>query len=118
MIPDGVERRARWVLDSIGATELGLGDDVGYDERGWEQVEQGVRPDDPLALAFFELARLEERGAERDAHGRFPSSVMPPPRRPRAKSRTLSIKPDMRVTVVLIMSRTRSSLSSCRRPER
>jgi hypothetical protein len=73
VIPDGVERRARWVLDSIGATEVGLGDDVGYDERGWEQVEQGVRPDDPLALAFFELARLEEWGAERDAHGRFPS---------------------------------------------
>jgi hypothetical protein len=73
VIAAAVERRARWVLDSIGATEVGLGDDVGYDERGWEQVEQGIRPDDPLALAFFELARLEERGSERDAHGRFPS---------------------------------------------
>lgn len=73
MIPDSVERRARWVLDSIGATELGFGDDVLYVERAWEQVDEGVRPEDPVALAFFELARVEERGGERDAHGRFPS---------------------------------------------
>ena len=61
------------MLDSIGATELGFGDDVPYVEGAWEQVEHGVRPDDPVALAFFELARVEERGGERDAHGRFPS---------------------------------------------
>jgi peptidoglycan/xylan/chitin deacetylase (PgdA/CDA1 family) len=73
VIPAAVERRARWVLDSIGAKEVGLGDDVGYDERGWQQIEQGVRPDDLLALAFFELARLEERDGARDAHGRSPA---------------------------------------------
>lgn len=73
MIPGTVERRARWVLDSIGASEIGFGDDVPYDERAWEQVEQGIRPDDPVALAFFELARFEERDGTRDAHGRFPA---------------------------------------------
>ena len=36
MIPAAVERRARWVLDSIGATELGFGDDVPYDAAAWE----------------------------------------------------------------------------------
>jgi peptidoglycan/xylan/chitin deacetylase (PgdA/CDA1 family) len=71
VIPAAVERRARWVLDSIGATELGFGDDVPYVESAWEQLERGVRPSDPLARAFFDLARLEERGAARDAHGRF-----------------------------------------------
>jgi peptidoglycan/xylan/chitin deacetylase (PgdA/CDA1 family) len=71
VIPAVVERRARWVLDSIGASEVGFGDDIPYVERAWEQVERGERPGDPIALAFFELARLEERGAERDAHGRF-----------------------------------------------
>jgi peptidoglycan/xylan/chitin deacetylase (PgdA/CDA1 family) len=71
VIPASVERRARWVLDSIGATEVGFGDDLPYDERGWEQVEQGVRPADSVALAFFELARLEERDRARDEHGRF-----------------------------------------------
>jgi hypothetical protein len=73
VIPADVERRARWVLDSIGATEVGFGDDVPYDEEAWEQVERGERPDDAVARAFFDLARLEERGAERDQHGRFPA---------------------------------------------
>jgi peptidoglycan/xylan/chitin deacetylase (PgdA/CDA1 family) len=73
VIPGTVERRARWVLDSIGASEIGFGDDVPYVESAWEQVEQGIRPDDPVALAFFELARLEERDGTRDAHGRFPA---------------------------------------------
>ncbi len=76
MIPPEVERRARWVLDTIGATELGFGDDVPYDERAWEQVAQGVQPEgDDVAAAFFHLARLEERGGPRDAHGRFPASA-------------------------------------------
>ena len=67
MIPPEVERRARWVLDSIGATEFGFGDDVGYDERAWEQVERGERPGgDDLAEAFFHLARVEERDGRRD----------------------------------------------------
>jgi hypothetical protein len=71
VIPADVERRARWVLDSIGATDLGLGDDVAYDEHGWEQVERGELPGDELAAAFFHLARVEERDGLRDEHGRF-----------------------------------------------
>jgi hypothetical protein len=72
VIPAAVERRARWVLDSIGATDLGFGDDVRYDEQAWEQVERGERPGgDELADAFFHLARVEERNGPRDEHGRF-----------------------------------------------
>jgi hypothetical protein len=72
VIPAGVERRARWVLDSIGATELGFGDDVPYDATAWEQVERGERPTgDGVAEGFFHLARVEERNGPRDEHGRF-----------------------------------------------
>ena len=71
MIPQAVERRARWVLDTIGARELGFGDDVPYRAEAWEQVARGELPDDDVAAAFFHLARVEERGAERDEHGRF-----------------------------------------------
>ena len=72
MIAARVERRARWVLDSIGATELGFGDDLPYRAQAWEQVDNGERPDgDELAEAFFHLARVEERAAPRDEHGRF-----------------------------------------------
>ena len=72
MIPERVERRARWVLDSIGATELGLGDDVPYNAAAWEQVERGERPTgDDVAAGFYHLARVEERNAPRDEHGRF-----------------------------------------------
>ena len=38
MIPDRVERRARWVLDSIGAGELGFGDDLPYRAEAWEAM--------------------------------------------------------------------------------
>jgi peptidoglycan/xylan/chitin deacetylase (PgdA/CDA1 family) len=72
VITDGVERRARWVLDTLGATGLRLGDDVPYVAQAWEQVERGDRPqDDPLAQAFYDLARIEEHGAPGDPHGRF-----------------------------------------------
>ena len=72
MIPAQVERRARWVLDSIGATELGFGDDVPYNAAAWEQVERGERPaGDDIAEGFFHLARVEERNGPRDEHGRF-----------------------------------------------
>ena len=72
MIPERVERRARWVLDSIGATELGFGDDVPYDAQAWEQVDRGELPaDDDVAAGFFHLARVEERDGPRDEHGRF-----------------------------------------------
>jgi peptidoglycan/xylan/chitin deacetylase (PgdA/CDA1 family) len=73
VIPPGVESRARWVLDTVGARELGFGDDVPYRPEAWEQVERGIRPEgDELAEAFFHLARIEERGGRRDEHGRFP----------------------------------------------
>lgn len=76
MIPETVERRARWVLDTLGARDLGLGDDVAYDAGAWEQVERGQRPvGDDLALAFWHLARLDERGAKRDRHGRVSAGV-------------------------------------------
>jgi hypothetical protein len=72
VIPVAVERRARWVLDTLGATELGFGDDVPYRAEAWEAVERGERPGgDELAEAFFHLARVEERGGRRDEHGRF-----------------------------------------------
>jgi hypothetical protein len=72
VIPAHVERRARWVLDSIGATELGFGDDLPYNASAWEQVDRGERPDgDDLAEGFFHLARVEERNGLRDEHGRF-----------------------------------------------
>ena len=72
MIPPEVERRARWVLDTLGARDLGLGDDLPYVESAWEQAARGERPEgDDLAEAFFHLARVEERDAERDRHGRF-----------------------------------------------
>ncbi|MEZ5100652.1 MAG: polysaccharide deacetylase family protein [Thermoleophilia bacterium] len=73
MIPAEVERRARWVLDTLGARDLGLGDDVPYVEAAWEDVAAGRRPQGcDLADAFFHLSRLEERGAGRDRHDRFP----------------------------------------------
>ena len=72
MIPAIIERRARWVLDSIGATELGFGDDLPYDAAAWEQIDRGERPvGDDLADGFFHLARVEERNGARDEHGRF-----------------------------------------------
>ena len=81
MIPPEVERRARWVLDTLGGGQLGLGDDVPYVEPAWEQVERGECPDgDDLAAAFYHLARLEELDdgdgrSPRDQHGRFPASA-------------------------------------------
>jgi hypothetical protein len=75
VIPASVERRARWVLDSIGARDAGFGDDVSYRSGAWEQVERGERPEgDDLAEAFFHLARVEERRGPRDEHGRFCSA--------------------------------------------
>ncbi len=66
------ERRARWVLDMLGAPAVRLGDDVPYRPEAWEAVERGELPDgDDLAAGFFHLARVEERGAEVDRHGRF-----------------------------------------------
>jgi hypothetical protein len=72
VIPPDVERRARWVLDSIGATEVGFGDDVPYHAAAWDAVERGERPPgDDVAAGFFHLARVEERDGPRDEHGRF-----------------------------------------------
>ena len=75
MIPERIERRARWVLDSMGATNVGFGDDLPYRAEAWELVERGERPEgDELAEAFFHLARVEERTGARDEHGRFRAS--------------------------------------------
>ncbi len=64
------------MLDSIGAREVGFGDDVPYRAEAWERLEHGERPgDDDLADAFFHLARLEERRGARDEHGRFPATT-------------------------------------------
>jgi peptidoglycan/xylan/chitin deacetylase (PgdA/CDA1 family) len=71
LIPEAVERRARWVLDSIGVRDVGFGDDVPYDAEAWEQVQRGELPADSLAQAFFHLARVEERNGARDEHDRF-----------------------------------------------
>jgi hypothetical protein len=72
VIPVAVERRARWVLDSIGAKDVGFGDDLPYHEKAWQQVERSERPaGDDVADAFFHLARVEERDGRRDEHGRF-----------------------------------------------
>ena len=66
------ERRARWVLDMLGASGVRLGDDLPYRPEAWEAVERGELPEgDGLAAGFFHLARVEERGAEVDRHGRF-----------------------------------------------
>lgn len=103
MIPAVVERRARWVLDSIGATELGFGDDVPYDAAAWEQVERGELPDDGLAAGFFHLARVEERNAPRDEHGRFcaEGSVLDPLDPPLERLRTRLGLSDRTFTVAL-----------------
>jgi peptidoglycan/xylan/chitin deacetylase (PgdA/CDA1 family) len=72
MIPEQVERRARWVLEMLGAGNHQLGDDVPYDAGAWAEVDRGERPaGDELAQAFYDLARVEERHADRDEHGRF-----------------------------------------------
>ena len=71
-IPEAIERRARWVLDTLGARDASFD----YRPEAWEQVERGERPvGDELAEAFFHLARVEERGGPRDQHGRFPASA-------------------------------------------
>jgi hypothetical protein len=60
------------VLDTIGARNVGLGDDVSYRAEAWERVERGERPkDDDLAEGFFHLARVEELDGARDEHDRF-----------------------------------------------
>jgi hypothetical protein len=75
-VPERVERRARWVLDTLGATQLRFGGDIPYDAGAWECVEHGVLPDgDELAAAFFHLARVEERGGARDERDRFPAAA-------------------------------------------
>src|SRR5947209_2273257 len=74
-VPERVERRARWVLDTVGANDLRIGDDVPYDADAWEAVERGQLPDDRLAAAFFHLARVEEIGGLRDERNRFTAAA-------------------------------------------
>jgi hypothetical protein len=97
LISDRVERRARWVLDTIGARDLGFGDDVPYRAEAWEQVDRGERPSgDDLAEAFFHLARVEELNGARDEHDRFQaaSSCLDPLDPPLERLRTrLGVEP-------------------------
>src|SRR3954469_21561326 len=66
------ERRARWVLDMVGASGLRLGEDVPYGPEAWAGVERGGRPHgDELAAGFFPPARGEEGGGEQDRQGGF-----------------------------------------------
>ena len=75
-VPERVERRARWVLDTLGATGLGFGTDLPYRAEAWESVEHGARPEgDAIAEAFFHLARVEEIGGARDERNRFPAAA-------------------------------------------
>jgi peptidoglycan/xylan/chitin deacetylase (PgdA/CDA1 family) len=53
------ERRARWVLDSVGAHDVPVED----------------APGELVADAFAHLARVEERVGPRDAHDRFPAEA-------------------------------------------
>ena len=60
------------MLSTLGARELGFGDDVPYRAEAWAAVERGELPrGDDLAEAFFHLARVEECSGDRDEHGRF-----------------------------------------------
>src|SRR5438045_1043714 len=60
VIPQQVERRARWVLDSIGARDLAIGDGMPYHPEAWGAIERGERPEgDAVAEAFYDLARVE-----------------------------------------------------------
>ena len=75
-VPETVVIRARWVLDTLGARDVALGDGIPFHAEAWAQVERGERPEgDELAEAFWHLARLEERHAGRDRHGRFPAAA-------------------------------------------
>jgi hypothetical protein len=75
-VPERIERRARWVLDTLGAHGLGFGTDVPFRAEAWESVERGVRPEgDAVAEGFFHLARVEEIGGERDERNRFPATA-------------------------------------------
>src|SRR3954469_20001704 len=66
------ERRARWVLDMVGASGLRLGEDVPYGPEAWEGGGRGGVPHgDELGGGFSPLARGEEGGGEHDRHGRF-----------------------------------------------
>ena len=61
------------MLDTIGATELGFGDDVPYDERAWEQV-----------------ARGRAAGGRRSGRGVLPPGAPRGARRPAGRPRPLS----------------------------
>ena len=74
-VPERVARRARWVLDTLDAHGVAFGTDVAYDAEGWESVERGELPGDPLAAAFFHLARVEEIRGARDERNRFSAAA-------------------------------------------
>jgi hypothetical protein len=96
-VPERVERRARWVLDTVGAKHLRFGDDVPYVPEAWESVERGELPrEDSVAAGFFHLARVEEIGGARDERNRVPAaaSCLDPLQPPLERLRTdLGVEP-------------------------
>jgi hypothetical protein len=75
VIAPEIERRARWVLDTLGAQDIPV-DAFPHRPEAWQEVAAGARPSgDELAAAFFDLARVEELDGPRDRHGRFPASA-------------------------------------------
>lgn len=75
MIPPEIERRARWVLDSLGARNTPV-EEFPFRHEAWQEVAAGRRPrSDELAAAFYDLACVDEVNGPRDRHGRFPASA-------------------------------------------
>lgn len=71
-IPERVALRALWVLETLGAGGLTYGADLPYVPEAWEAVDRRERPQgDPIAEAFFHLARVEEIDGPRDQRNRF-----------------------------------------------
>ena len=74
--PAAIERRARWVLDTIGATDVGFGDDVPYDAAPGSRSSAGSgrrATTSPRRSSIWRASR--SRTGPRDEHGRFPAAA-------------------------------------------
>jgi peptidoglycan/xylan/chitin deacetylase (PgdA/CDA1 family) len=107
-VPEGFGAEARWTLETLlGACAAPAAESVRYggtgglevSERAWELFAAGARftpalrgdgtldfgdgARDLVASAFWHLSRYEERGGDRDEHGRFPARAgLADPERP------------------------------------
>jgi hypothetical protein len=81
VIPEAVERRARWVLDALGAREIGFGDDFPYCEAWNRSSAANGHVATNSRKRFSNLSRLEELAGKGDARGRFttPNAILLPP---------------------------------------